>query len=127
MKILKQILIIFSVCTLGTLAGKYISFPSSILSLLILLILLIIGIIKTHQIKETTEFILENMAFFFIPAGVKIMDSFNEFSENIVPILLIVIITTILTFITTAFTVTGVMKIMHKNSKEDATNVPFEK
>lgn len=127
MKILKQILIIFAVCTLGTFLGKYIPFPSSILSLLILLILLISGIIKTHHIKETTEFILENMAFFFIPAGVKIMDSFYEFSQSIVPILLIVIITTILTFTAAFFTVAGIMRLMDKHAKEDAANGSFEK
>lgn len=127
MKILKQILIIFAVCALGVLAGQYIPFPSSILSLLILLILLISGIIKTHQIKETTEFILENMAFFFIPAGVKIMDSFYEFSESIPSILIIVAITTILTFTVTFFTVTGIMRLIDKRTKEDSVNGNIEK
>lgn len=127
MKILKQILIIFAVCTLGSFAGKYIPFPPSILSLLILLILLVSGIIKTRQIKETTEFMLENMAFFFIPAGIKIMDSFYEFSQSIIPILLIVAITTILTFTATFFTVSGIMRLMNKHTKEDNVNERFEK
>lgn len=127
MKILRQILIIFAVCALGTLAGQYIPFPSSILSLLILLILLLLGIIKTHQIKETAEFILENMAFFFIPAGVKIIDSFSDFSQSIVPILLIVIITTILTFTAAFITVAGIMRFMDKHAKEDTVNGSPEK
>lgn len=127
MKILRQILIIFAVCALGTLAGQYILFPSSILSLLILLVLLVSGIIKTRQIKETSEFILENMAFFFIPAGVKIMDSFSEFSQSIVPILLIVIITTILTFTVAFVTVAGIMRLMDKHTKEDTVNGSSEK
>ena len=127
MKILRQILIIFAVCAIGTLAGQYIPFPSSILSLLILLILLVSGIIKTRQIKETTEFILENMAFFFIPAGVKIMDNFYEFSQDIIPILLIVIITTILTFTAAFVTVAGIMRLMDKHAKEDTINGSPEK
>lgn len=122
MKILKQILIIFSVCVAGALAGEYIPFPSSILSLLILLVLLVSGIIKTRHIKETSEFIIENMAFFFIPAGVKIIEHFNEFSESIIPILCIVIITTVLTFAATALTVIALIKIMSRKSVGENTN-----
>ena len=122
MKILKQILIIYSVCVAGALAGEYIPFPSSILSLLILLVLLVSGIIKTRHIKETSEFIIENMAFFFIPAGVKIIEHFNEFSESIIPILCIVIITTVLTFAATALTVIALIKIMSRKSVGENTN-----
>jgi holin-like protein len=122
LKILKQILIIFSVCVAGALAGEYIPFPSSILSLLILLVLLVSGIIKTRHIKETSEFIIENMAFFFIPAGVKIIEHFNEFSESIIPILCIVIITTVLTFAATALTVIALIKIMSRKSVGENTN-----
>lgn len=119
---MKQILIIFTVCTLGSLLGKYIPFPSSVLSLLILLVLLITGIVKTHHIKEISEFILDNMAFFFIPAGVRIIDHFKAFSDSLIPILFIVIITTVLTFASTAFTVSMLMKIMNKRNKEDNHN-----
>lgn len=119
MKILKQILIIFAICSIGTVLNQFIAFPSTVLSLIVLLILLITGIVKTRHIKETADFILSSMAFFFIPAGVKIMDSFSEFSDSLIPILLVILITTVLTFGATALTVAGLMKVMDKNSKEE--------
>lgn len=119
LKILKQILIIFSICSAGMLLNRFIAFPATILSLIVLLILLICGIIKTHHIKETADFVLSNMAFFFIPAGVKIMDSFSDFAESLLPILLVILITTVLTFGATALTVTGLMKVMGNHTKEE--------
>lgn len=47
------------------------------------------------------------------------MDSFSEFSDSLIPILLVILITTVLTFGATALTVAGLMKIMDKNSKEE--------
>ena len=118
MKILTQILIIFAICSAGTLLSNFIAFPATILSLIILLILLIIGIIKKHHIKETADFILGNMAFFFIPAGVKIMDSFSDFSDKLIPILCVCLLTVLLTFGATALTVSGLMKLIGKKEEE---------
>lgn len=119
MKILRQILIFFTICTAGELLGQYISFPGSVLSLVILLILLLIGIIKTHHIKETAEFLLDNMAFFFIPPSIGIMDSFFKISNSIVPILFIILASTVLTFAATAFTVSGLMKFLNQKKEKD--------
>ncbi len=118
LKILRQLLILFIICTVGAAAGEYISFSGNVLSLVILLALLLTGIIKTHYIKETSEFLIENMAFFYIPPCISIMDSFSAISENIVQIILIVIITTVLTFAVTAYTVTGLMKLIDRKKEK---------
>jgi holin-like protein len=49
----------------------------SITGMLLLLIFLFTGILKQEQIAETADFLLNHMAFFFIPAGVGIMVRIN--------------------------------------------------
>lgn len=114
MKILRQLLTFFIICTIGSVLGEYLSFSGNVLSLVILLALLLTGILKSRHVKETSEFLLENMAFFYIPPCISIMDSFSVISENIVKIVLIVFITTVITFAVTAYTVTGIIKLTEK-------------
>ncbi len=118
-KILKQLLIFFIVCTAGAVLGEYLSFSGNVLSLIILLAFLLLRIVKEHHIKETADFFLENMAFFYIPPCIGIMDSFAEISEVIIPIIVIVEISTVLTFAVTEITVTSLMKIINKKNTEE--------
>ncbi len=116
MKILNQILIIFFLCLCGEAIAKIlpISFPASVISMILLLILLIAKIIKPHQIKEVSEFLLQHMAFFFVPAGVYILGSFDEIRHSILPLFAVCFLTTVITFLVTVYTVMGVMKLMKK-------------
>ena len=72
MKIIRQIGIIFTVCWLSILVEKALpfSFPASVIGMLLLFICLLTGILKIEHIQEKADFLLENMAFFFVPAGV---------------------------------------------------------
>lgn len=116
MKILTQIGIVLGICFLGEMIASALpfSFPSSVISMIILFILLITKVIKTEHIKEKSDFLLKNMAFFFIPAGVGIMSNFEFIKSSIVQILIICLITTILTFVATSFTVQAVLKLQRK-------------
>ena len=114
MKILRQLLIIFFICAVCTAVSSFIAFPASVLSLAVLLVLLLANVVKKEHIKETSEFLLSNMAFFFIPAGVKIMEEFSKFSSHIIPILIIIFISTVLTFAASAFTVSIMIKFINK-------------
>jgi len=116
MKIFKQILIILIICLLGEMIAKIlpINFPASVISLILLLLLLITKIVRPQQIKEVSEFLLHNMAFFFIPAGVYIIGSFKVVKHSIIPLLAICLLTTIITFVVTAYVVILVMKITKK-------------
>lgn len=44
--------------------------------MILLFILLCVHILKVDHIREKSDFLLENMAFFFIPAGVSIINLF---------------------------------------------------
>lgn len=114
MKYLFQAGIVFGVCLLGELLSKVIPIPTSVLSMVLLFVLLLLKWIKPRHIEHFGNFLLKNMAFFFIPAGVAIMEQFDLLKNYLVPFLLICFITTIITFLVTVYTVKGVMAIQKK-------------
>lgn len=117
-KILIQVMIIFGICFLGEILSTFIpfAFPSSVLSMIILLVLLLTKLIKIEHIKEKTDFLLKNMAFFFIPAGVSIIDNMNYLKGNIISIFIIAFITLILTFLSTSYTIKFILYLQSKNN-----------
>lgn len=126
MKIMIQIGVVFAVCFLGEIISKMlpIPFPSSVLSMILLFLFLIFNIIKVEHIKEKTEFLLKNMAFFFIPAGVSIIDNLDYIKGSILILLFICFFTLIITFIVTAAAVQITIIIQNKlgGNKNDGTN-----
>ena len=59
------------------------------------------------------------MAFFFIPAGVAIMDTFDVLARNLLPFLAVCFISTLVTFAATVFTVRGILwlqRLIHAKS-----------
>ena len=116
MQILKQLLIIFLLCLTGEGISAILPFPfpASVISLILLFVLLSVHIIKTERIKDISDFLLKNMAFFFIPAGVSIMEKLSFIRSSIVPILAITLITTILTFCVSGYTVSFLIKFLNR-------------
>ncbi|WP_167957751.1 CidA/LrgA family protein [Anaerosporobacter faecicola] len=121
MKIIKQLCLIFGMCLVGVAISSVLpfTFPSSLISMLLLLLLLITKCIKPASIKETSEFLLSSMAFFFVPSGVAIIEQYSFLKGKIAVLILICIVTTILTFLTTTFTVTMIIKYMNKGAKSN--------
>ncbi len=122
MKILKQLGILFLLSFLCELISSFLpfTFPASVLAMIILFILLATNLIKEKYIEETSFFLQKNMALFFIPPAVSIIDEFNIFKDKIFQIIFISFISFLITFIATAFTVNLVIKIQSKfkNKKE---------
>ncbi|MFR0979037.1 MAG: CidA/LrgA family protein [Holdemania filiformis] len=79
MKILKQITIVFLLCWLGEVISALLpfAFPGSIVAMLLLLGCLSTSLLRIEDMSGFAGFLLANMAFFFIPAGVSILDSFG--------------------------------------------------
>ena len=75
MKIICQIGVIFAVCWFSQLieAALPVPFPASVIGMLLLLALLATGLLKIEHIREKADFLLANMAFFFLPAGVSVI------------------------------------------------------
>lgn len=117
MVIITQIGIIFLICLIGQLISNIlpIPFPSSVISMILLLVLLLTKILKPKAVETKIDFLLKNMAFFFIPSGVNIMANYDYIKDDILPLLFICFVSTVLTFAVTAWTVKLIIKSKEKN------------
>ncbi|SET56534.1 CidA/LrgA family protein [[Clostridium] polysaccharolyticum] len=120
MDILKQLLLIFFLCICGEVISALLpfAFPSSVISLLLLFLLLMPGIIKTHHIDKVSDFLLNTMAFFFIPAGAAIIEKYELIKGVLLPLFIITLFTTIFTFAVTGYTVSFFIKRMNKKEEK---------
>ena len=75
MKIILQIGLVLGICLLGEALSLVlpIPFPGSVIAMIFLFLLLLSGRLRPEHIREKSDFLLQNMAFFFIPAGVGIL------------------------------------------------------
>ncbi|MEA5002762.1 MAG: CidA/LrgA family protein [Christensenella sp.] len=116
MKGIFQIGIVLAVCLLGEFINIILPLPipTSVLSMILLFILLLVKIIKIRHIEQFGDFLLKNMAFFFIPAGVAVIKEFDLLKNNLIPFLVICCVSTVVTFLVTAYTVKGVMALQKR-------------
>ncbi|MGN0906764.1 MAG: CidA/LrgA family protein [Bullifex sp.] len=113
MKILIELSVIFFSCLAGEVLSLIIPFPvpAAVLALAVLLILLLTGLVKEESIKDAGNWLLKTMAFFFVPAGVKMLEHFSLLGSIWLPVLVISVLSTVIVFLVTAFTVKLVMRI----------------
>jgi len=119
MKIIKQICIILGICWVSMII-EYIlpfAFSASIIGMLLVLGALLAGVLKVVQIKDVSDFLLQNMAFLFLPAGVSIMNYGAILKENAWQIFLICFVTTVVVFGTTSIAMRLTMKLMERGKK----------
>ena len=116
MKLLIQIGIIFGVCWVGEGLSQLLPLPGSVISMILLFLLLLTKLVKPAHIAEKSDFLLKNMAFFFIPAGVAIMESLGILWENLIPFLTVCFVTMVITFAATAYTVRLVIWLQNRLS-----------
>lgn len=78
-----------------------IKLPAAVLGLILFALSLIFGIVKEEWIESAVNFLLKNMALFFVPfvVGLSVYKSF--LAKHYISILLVVLITTTLTIVVT--------------------------
>ena len=108
-----QIGLVFSVCLLGQIVSVLlpVPIPGSVISMVLLFLLLFFKVVHVDRIRQKADFLLKNMAFFFVPAGVGIISQFSEIRDHLLALLGVVVLTSFFTFGATALTVSGVMKL----------------
>lgn len=113
MKYLRQWGIIIGLCFAGELVNKLfkLPIPGNVIGMILLFLLLLSGIVKLEMVEETGNFLLDHLAFFFVPAGVGLMACNTLLSGNWIAFLSILLITTILVIIMTGHAVQILMKI----------------
>ena len=92
MKIFNQLGIILGIWAVGelisSLLSNIITMPGTIIGMIILFLLLQFKIMKEETIKDVADFLLGNMAIFFVPAGVSLINSLGLITENMLVLLL---------------------------------------
>jgi holin-like protein len=83
--------------------------------MLILFFGLYTGIIKLEMVDRISDFLLENLAFFFLPAAVSLITSFSLLEGKWSDILGVSIISTVITLGVTGLTVKFFKNLLRKN------------
>ena len=115
-KILKQLGIILALCLVAEVIASLlpVTIPSSVIAILILAQLLTFKVLKEEQIKETADFMLDNMALVFVPISVGMIEDLELLKGQVVGFLVVVCISLVLTFLGTYASVRIVQKCMKR-------------
>lgn len=100
MGIIKQLFWIFLFSLLGEgialVLAEYLTIPGSVIGMLLLFLALHLQWLKMQQVEEVGTWLTDNMAIFFVPAGVGLMTNFDLLAEFWAQLLFIVVITVII-------------------------------
>jgi len=98
MILIKQIAIFLGLWLLGNLISYFTNAPlsGSIIAMLLLVVALELKLIKTKDVKDVANFLLNNMAMFFIPAGVGLMCHYQVLKQEWLPISGAIIVSAVL-------------------------------
>ena len=95
-----------------------IPFPASVISLLLLLLLLLARVIRVEHIREKSDFLLGNLAFFFVPVSVSIMNYAGLIRQHAAAFLTVCAVSTVLTYAATAWAVRLTIRLMGRGKEE---------
>ncbi len=102
---IRQCAILFGCLALGELVVYLtaIQLPPSIIGMLLLTLFLKLGWIKLSWVQGMSDFLVANLAFFFIPPGVAIMLYFDLIAAEFWPIAVATIVSTLLVLVVTGW------------------------
>lgn len=116
MNIMAELALIFGICLVGEGISAVLPFPfpASVIALLLLGTLLFTGILKPRHIEKASGFLVANMAFFFLPTCVGVMEHADSIMGQLLPFLFIGFITTPIVYFVTAWTVQLMVRLGQK-------------
>lgn len=119
MKLLRQLLLILTICFSGEVINRLfgLPIPGNIIGMIMLFLCLYTGIVKLEMIADIARFLLDHLAFFFVPAGVGLMAYLDIIESSWPTILLISLITTIIVMLITGHTV----QLLKGGKKDEGT------
>lgn len=77
--------------------------PSSIIGLILLTLALQTGVVKLRHVEGVADFLVKNLGFFFVPAGVALMLHFDLIKQQWLPILAASVISTVIVLAVTGW------------------------
>lgn len=107
MKLLRELLIILVIYFIGEFISKLFNLPvpGNIIGMILLLILLCTKLVKLEMIETVSKFLLDHLAFFFIPAGVGLLTSLDVIKNNWEKLLFLCLVTTVIVIAVTSLTI----------------------
>ncbi|MGL5379296.1 CidA/LrgA family protein [Clostridium sp.] len=122
MKLFRQSIIILGVYIIGELISKgfNLPIPGNILGMLLLFTLLCTNVINVEKVEMVGNFFLDHLAFFFIPAGVALLNSFDMIKSSFIQIVIICLITTVIVIAVTGKVVQFISNKLNKKAKEES-------
>jgi len=125
MKIIRQIFIILlfyvigeAISTLVRMIVPSVFIPGTIIGMVLLLFFLVSNKVKKESVEEVGSFLTNNMAFFFIPAAVSVMEYFGILEGTFIKIIIISIISLIASFFAVALSVKLTITIQTRMEKK---------
>ena len=127
MRLIKQFFWIFLFSLLGEILSiaiaSIVAIPGSVIGMVLLFTALHFNWLNLEQVDEVGTWLTDNMAIFFVPAGVGLMTNFNVLAESWLQLLIIMIVTTAIMM---WFVGQVVQKIMRPIKSEDQVELPEE-
>lgn len=99
----RQCTVLFGCLALGELIVWLtgVKLPSSIIGMLLLTAALQAGWVKLNWVKGISDFLVSNLGFFFVPAGVALMLYFDIIARELWPIVIATCVSTMLVLVVT--------------------------
>lgn len=122
MKYIGQLCIILGISVIGEVLNYLIPLPvpASIYGLVIMLVLLCTKVLKVHQVKETSDFLLAVMPMMFIPAGAGVIKYWSYIKPMLIPCIIIMIFVTVIVMAVTGRITQAIITFKEKGGKTDA-------
>ena len=119
MDIFVQIGIIFGICWFSQWIEQLLpfAFPATVIGLILSFFALLFRFIKVKDIQKVSSFLQGNMAIFFVPAGVNIINYLDILAENAVSLIIICVVSTVVTFAVTAYSINLTLHLMNRRKK----------
>lgn len=119
MRIIKQLFWIFLFSLLGEILSSAIAsivaIPGSVIGMVLLFLALHFNVVKLEQVDEVGTWLTDNMAIFFVPAGVGLMTNFDVLAESWIQLVIIMVVTV-------ALMMTFVGRVVQKIKRQSETN-----
>jgi holin-like protein len=117
MEILRPLGIILFFGFAGEVISRFIpmSMPASVLGLVLMLVFLGFKLLKPEQLGKTGDYLSANMAFFFLPAALTVLENFPVIRPVMGQLIVIIVISSAVTFFAAYGTVRLLRMIMRKS------------
>lgn len=112
---IKALLILFTVMWAGSICKTFIPFPipDMIYAMILLFLLLLTKTVRLEDIDGASTKLLSVFAFFFIPAGVGLMNSYKIIEHEVFRVIAVLTLSFVFTVLSVAYTVKFVKRYFH--------------